>query len=127
MVTERTIPLDGRSGETLVVSGQDTLAPLTGNISVRNSPWDAICTTIAIYYPAGCNGAVDVAVGHGDKKFCPEEGYIALNDTTLVLPVHEIVAMNEQLWFEVRNGDPVNAHTISVVVVLQRRSPWHSQ
>lgn len=100
---------------------QQTLAPLTGNRFFDKCPWDAIMTSICFHFPPGCNALVDVAAGHSGKQAFPQEGFIALDAATPVFPISERVTAGEQLWCEIRNGDAVNPHTITVIFTLQRR------
>jgi hypothetical protein len=107
--------------ETTQVSIQQNVAPLQGGVFVANCPWDATITSITLHFPAGCNALVDVAVGHSNIHICPHEGFIALDDATPVIPVHETVRAGEQLFAEIRNGDAINPHAISVIMTLERK------
>ena len=106
--------------ETTQVSIQQQVAPLQGGIFVRNCPWDATITSVTMHFPAGCNALVDVAAGHSNIRVCPNEGFIALDDATPVMPVRETVRAGEELFVEIRNGDAINPHTISVIMTLER-------
>lgn len=108
-------------GQTTQVNFQQAVAPLAGGKWGKNCPWDAVITSVTMHFPPGCNALVDVAVGHSNTQMAPGEGYIALDEATPVIPMYEVVNIGEQLWVEIRNGDAVNPHTISVIVTLQRR------
>lgn len=100
---------------------RETLQPLTGIRSVKRSPLTGKITQIVRHFPDGCNSLVDVAVGHGDTWVLPEQTdmYVALNDATPVVSVHEPIEKNEEIWMIVRNGDGVNPHAISVTIVIE--------
>lgn len=84
------------------------LCPLTGKM-----------TSVTMSFPAGCNGLVHVAFGHGDKWLAPSEmnTFISLNNAAPVFPTSEPVIKNEYLWAEIRNGD-INPHLISVIATI---------
>lgn len=88
------------------------LCPLTGKI-----------TSVTIHFPAGCNALVHIAFGHGGVWVTPSEinTFLSLNDATPVFPVSEPVMKNEYLWAEIRNGDGVNAHSVSVIATIVGR------
>ena len=97
-----------------VPAGQGTRielpSPLTGKI-----------TQIIRHWPAGCIGLVDVAVGHKDTWVLPSETdtYVALDNATPVIVVHEPIEKGEMLWMVVRNTDSVNPHTITCTFVIE--------
>ncbi len=100
---------------------RETLQPLTGIRSVKRSPLTGRITQIVRHWPLGCAALVDLAVGHGDTWVLPEQTdmYVALDDATPVVTVHEPIERNEEIWAVIRNGDAVNAHAISVTVVIE--------
>jgi len=108
--------------ETTQIRFQETLAALTGDRFTYPCPWDAINTSIAMHFPSGCNALVDVAVGHSDKQSYPRQNYIALNDASPVFTTAEKIAYNEPIWVEIRNADGGFAHTITIILTLQRRA-----
>lgn len=108
-------------GETYTIRFQETLAALTGDRFIQTAPWDCFNTSICFHFPSGCNGLVDVVAGHSDKQIYPRSGYIALNDATPVFSTYESIAYNEPIWVEIRNGDSMNSHTITVLLTIQRR------
>lgn len=87
----------------------------TGVILNQTPPFDGIIREVKIHWPPGCNGLVDVRVGHGPKQFCPFEGFLSLNNVTPSYYFNEEVQHTEQIWVEIQNTDGVNAHTISVM------------
>lgn len=107
-------------GQTTQINFQQTLAPLQGGRFSRNCPWDAVITSIMLHFPPGCNALVDVAIGHGNSQLCPTDGFVALDAATPVIPMRESVKSGEEFWVEIRNGDAINPHTISVILTLQR-------
>lgn len=108
-------------GETTQIKFHETLQPLTGTRVKEECPFNAAITSIAFHFPPGCDGLVDVMVGHGHKQCFPRNGYLSLDSATPVFSTHELVNNSENIWVEVNNADSVNAHTISVVVTLQER------
>lgn len=108
-------------GESTQVRFQETLQPLTGDRFTQDCPYDAVITSICFHFPPGCSALVDVAVGHGEKQCYPREGSIALDAATPVFNINELVNRDETLWCEIRNGDSVNPHTITVILTLQER------
>ncbi|HUV76238.1 MAG TPA: hypothetical protein VMW00_06305 [Dehalococcoidales bacterium] len=74
---------------------------------------------VSIHWPGGCQNLVDVAVGHYLIRFCPREGYLALDDVTPTYLFNEPVENNEGIWVEMRNRDGFFAHTISVTVTVE--------
>jgi hypothetical protein len=109
------------TGETYTIRFQETLAALAGDKFSQTIPWDCINTSVCFHFPSGCNGLVDVVAGHSDKQIYPRSGYIALNDATPVFSTLESIAYNEPVWVEIRNGDSMHSHTITVLLTIQRR------
>ena len=63
-----------------------------------------------------------MAVGYSkDKRLLPEEGYLALNDATPTWSINKETD-SDTLWVEIRNGDLVKKHTISIVVNYEEAS-----
>jgi len=83
------------------------------------APFSGYIKEVSPHWPDGCDAIVDIRVGHGTKQFCPDEGYLALNDTTPTYPFNEWVNDREEIWVELINGDGGNPHTITVVVLLE--------
>ena len=107
----------------------EALQSLTGDKFIRDCPFDATITSIGFHFPPGCDGLVDVAIGHegevevghsGEQCF-PEDGYISLDDATPVFSTNWDVRRGELLWAEIRNADSVNLHTITVIFTLKER------
>jgi hypothetical protein len=93
-----------------------TVDPLQGITDHERIAMLKTVKTITIHWPDGCDALVDVAVGYSqDKRLLPEEGYLALNNATPTWSVNKETD-SDTLWVEIRNGDSVNSHTISVVV-----------
>ncbi|GAI26152.1 unnamed protein product [marine sediment metagenome] len=83
-------------------------------------PFSGYIKQVTPHYPQGCNALVDVRVGHGPKRFCPREGFLALNDVTPSYPFNEPVSGGqEDIWVEMINGDAENKHAITVTVMLE--------
>lgn len=85
------------------------LCPLTGRI-----------TSVTMHFPAGCNALVHMAFGHGDRWVVPSEvnTFVSLDAATPVFPTNEPVNKNEHLWAEIRNGDALNPHSVSVIATI---------
>jgi len=88
----------------------------TGMILTQRPPFDGYIKELKIHWPPGCNGFVDVRVGHGPKQFCPVEGFLSLDNVTPTYPFNEYVVHTENIWVEIQNTDGLNAHTISVMI-----------
>lgn len=95
------------------------LAALQGVMLNEHAPFSGYIKQISIHWPPGCNALVDVRVGHGTKQFCPNEGYLALDNVTPTYPFNERIADHEEIWVELRNTDGVNSHAITVTVILE--------
>jgi len=99
------------------------LAALQGVTLMEYAPFSGYIKQISPHWPDGCNGLVQIRVGHGTKQFCPDEGYLALNDATPTYPFNEWVNDHEEIWVEMINGDGANPHNISVSVILEGTVP----
>jgi len=99
-----------------------TLNPLQGVVLMEYAPFAGYIKQVSIHWPDGCDALVDVRVGHHTKQFCPDEGYLALNDATPTYPFNEYVADHEEIWVEMVNTDGVNTHSITVTVILEESS-----
>ena len=99
------------------------LVPLnTGMILAQTPPFDGYIRELKIHWPPGCNGFVDVRVGHGAMQFCPFEGFLSLDNVTPTYPFDEYVVHTENIWVEIQNTDGLNPHTISVMVNMVERA-----
>jgi len=95
------------------------LAALQGVMLEETAPFAGYIKQIGLHFPDGCNALVDVRVGHNVEQFCPREGYLALNDATPTYPFNVEVSDGDSIWVEMRNGDTVNPHNITVTVILE--------
>ena len=101
------------------VTFTQTLQPLEGVELTEPCPLTGRIKSITMSFPPGCNQLVDVAFGHGSKKICPYNDYIALDDASPTFTdINEPVTMNGRLWCEMRNTDNTYPHTIIVMVVI---------
>lgn len=107
-VITKTVPLTYTVPKTTRVKIAE-LCPLNGKI-----------VSVTVNWHAGCKGYVHVAFGHGDTWVYPSEvnTFIALEDATPVVPCNEPVVKNEMLWADIRNGDILNPHTITVIPTI---------
>ena len=98
-----------------------TLQPLTGTRIARPSPLTGRIVQIVRHFPDGCDGNVDLAVGHRDTWVLPNaiDNYVALNNATPVVTVDEPIEKGEEIWMVVRNGDGANPHSITTTVVIE--------
>ena len=88
----------------------------------ESAPFSGYIKQITIHWPDGCDALVDAKIGHGVVQFCPDEGFLALNDTTPTYPFNEWVNDKETIWVELRNRDGANPHNITVTVLLEGTS-----
>jgi len=95
------------------------LDPLQGVTLMEYAPFSGYIKQVSIHWPDGTNALCDVRVGHGTKQFCPDTGYLALNDATPTYPFSEWCEDHEEIWVEMRNTDGVNNHAITVTVILE--------
>lgn len=95
------------------------LAPLEGIPLAEYAPFSGYIKEVSPHWPDGCDHLVDVRVGHGTKQFCPNEGFLALNDVTPTYYFNEPVDDHEEIWVELRNADGANRHAITVTVNLE--------
>ena len=98
-----------------------TVQPLTGTRLARPSTLTGRIVQIVRHWPDGCDGNVDLAIGHKDTWVLPDatDNYVALNNATPVLTINEPIEKGEEIWMIVRNGDGVNPHTITATVVIE--------
>lgn len=98
-----------------------TVQPLTGTRVARPSPLTGRIVQIVRHWPEGCDGNVDLAVGHRDTWVLPNatDTFVALNDATPVVTVDEPIEKSEEIWMVVRNGDIANQHSITTTVVIE--------
>ena len=93
-----------------------TVAALEGIVEHEHVPLIKTVKSITIHFPPGCNALVDVAAGYSqDKRLLPDVGYLALDNVTPTWPIEKDMGDIDLLWVEIRNGDEVNSHTISVI------------
>jgi len=100
---------------TLAVAG----AAGSGIILEENAPFSGYIKQVTIHWPDGADALVDVRIGHGVVQFCPDEGFLALNDATPTYPFSEWVNDQEAIWVEMRNRDGGNEHSITVTIILE--------
>lgn len=84
--------------------------PLTGEIA-----------EVTMDFPDGCNGLVQLQFGHAGTPMFPSKKteFIALNNSTPTWRnLRESVTKGEKLWAVLRNGDALNPHKPSVIVVI---------
>ena len=96
-----------------------TLTPLQGVRLTDSVPIDGKITSITVHFPPGCAATVEIAFGYQTRQIIPYAGFLALDAATPVFPVSELVKRNEEVWCIMRNGDPINNHTPSVIVTIQ--------
>jgi len=85
------------------------------------APFSGYIKQVSIHWPDGCDGLLDIRVGHGTMQFCPDEGYLALNAATPTYPFNEWVNDREEIWVEMRNAGGF-AHRVTVAVILEGAS-----
>ena len=76
-------------------------------------------TQILRHWPNGCNALVDVAVGYEGESILPNNGYVSLNDVTVITAgLHEPINKDNNIWVEIANADAVHTHTITLTVTV---------
>jgi len=100
---------------TLAVAG----LPGSGVMLEEPAPFSGYIKQVTIHWPDGADALVDVKIGHGVVQFCPDDGFLALNDTTPTYPFNEWVNDQETIWVEMRNRDGLFPHSITVTVTLE--------
>ena len=88
----------------------------------EDAPFNGYIKQVTIHWPDGCNALVDIMVGRGVEQFCPREGYLALNDATVTYPFNKEVAEGDVIWVEMRNTDGANTHSITVTVIVEKKT-----
>jgi len=111
---------------TRTVTIEQSLAPLEGLELEARSPLKGKIASITVHWPDGCDGLVDVAVGHGGTWLYPSEPdtFVALNDATPTIPMEEPVVWDERLWVIMSNTDGGNPHRISVIFIIIGVEEW---
>jgi hypothetical protein len=74
---------------------------------------------VTIHWPAGCNALVDVAVEYLTTRFCPRQGFLALNDTTPTYYFNEPVTKDDTIRVIMQNRDGGFTHNITVTVTIE--------
>lgn len=95
------------------------LAELQGVMLTEVTPFPGYIKQVTIHWPGGCDALVDVKVGRGVEQFCPNDGYLALNDATPTYLFNVPVKDGEEIWVEMRNTDDTNPHNITVTVTME--------
>ncbi len=96
-----------------------TVQPLQAVRLIEYTPFAGRIISVTTHFPDGTNALCEVRVGHGNKQFCPNEGYLALNDATPTFNFNEPVDDYEEIWVEIRNGDSAYEHSITVTVSVE--------
>ncbi len=101
-----------------------TISTLEETSEEHRVPFNGTITEVTMYFPAGCEAAVDVRLLYfegKEKQFVVpaiDEKYIALDDTSTSFIVNFPVKANGKLKVEFLNYDDTNQHIISVIVTL---------
>ncbi len=98
---------------------QQTLAPLQALRIQDPRSFDGKVRSATVHWPSGCNALVDVSLHKGTTQLLPEDGYLALDNTTKEWGIDGPIASSEPLWVELRNADAVWPHTITVTVTIE--------
>ena len=99
---------------------QDTVPLLQGSRLIQRSPSGGYIREVTIHWPPGCLTLVDVRVLHHTVQFCPEVGFLALDNATPAYAFYERVELDEEIIVEIQNTDDTNAHTITVTVNIEK-------
>lgn len=101
------------------------LAPLEGVTLEEVAPFDGFIKQVIIHWPDGCNALVEVKVTYDSlPQFCPSTDYLALNNATPTFSFNVEVQADFSIIVEMRNGDAVNSHAITVTVSVEGAVPW---
>ncbi len=105
---------------------EETLDALEGIEVESRCPLRGEIRSITIHWPEGCDGLVDIAVGHNGTFLCPNEPetFLALNNATPTFPMEEPVVWDERLWGIIRNTDDANPHKVSVIIIIVGVEEW---
>ncbi len=82
------------------------------------APFSGHIKEVSIHWPDGCDGLLDIRVCHGTVQFCPDEGFLALNEATPTYRFNEPVVDHEEIWVEMGNADAF-PHRVTVSVTLE--------
>lgn len=87
-------------------------------------PFDCLITSIAVHFPSGCNGLVQVYVQkeNGTKIFPYKGDYIALDGATEVFYTQYFLPTGTKLQVVIANTDDTNTHNVEVIATIQRLS-----
>ena len=85
----------------------------------EKSPYSGYIRQVVVHWPDGCDGLVDIRIGHGTKQFCPKGGYLALNAATPSYRFNERVEYGEEIWVEMLNHDGGNTHNVNCTVFVE--------
>lgn len=103
------------------VTFSETLAALQGVEMNAPCPLTGEITEVTMHFPDGSCGLVELQFGHGGVAVLPskKEEFIALNNATPTFRnLREQVTKGERLWAILRNGDAVNPHKPSCIIVI---------
>lgn len=101
-----------------------TTAVLEEDSEEHRVPFNGIITEVTMYFPKGCEAAIDVRLLYfegKEKQFVVpaiDEKYIALDNSVTPFVVNFPVKANGRLKVEFLNYDDTNEHTVSVIVTL---------
>jgi hypothetical protein len=108
-------------GEPTLIAFKETVAALTGVTSEKLSPIDGSIIGITYHFPSGCNGLVGVRFKINGRAKFPYDDMIYLDNAT---PIYDFprggylpVKRNDKLQVDIDNGDSLNPHTITVILV----------
>jgi len=98
-----------------------TIAGTVGSTATLEqlSPLKGFVKEVMISWPAGCIGLVDVAVFHTKTQFCPNTGFLALDNFSPIFAFNEFVRLNEPIRVVLQNRDGLATHRITVTVTIE--------
>ena len=106
-------------GEIDMIPYSQTVQPETAVRMSEIMPFKAHVLSVTIHWPDGCDGLVDVQVGHGNLQFVPWNLAVSFNNAWPQFRMMELVQQTEMLWVDIGNADDTNEHTISVMITIQ--------
>lgn len=102
----------------IVLTG--TATALTGTRVQERCNSDSRILEVMVHFPPGCVALVDVALGHSGKQFCPQNGYMPLDNATPIFTFNnEDVKIGELIWMDIINRDAMNPHTITATITME--------
>jgi hypothetical protein len=106
--------------ETRFVNFRTTVHPGIAVLLLEPSPLTGEITHVLFHFPAGCNALVMVRVLLNHEPVWPiRENFLALDDSSPLYEVSEVVKKFDPLEVEIWNTDDTYDHTVTVELTLK--------